>query len=180
MESTIVHHTCSAEGTPTDILHNAPFKSSYPLLGEGYYFWEDNIGRAHELGNKEYVNYVILEGKMNFIEGLFLDLCSRKHIHLFRMAVRELELLHGNNFRPSMSAIIEYLRQLSKFDPEVFPFKIIKFHFPYEEKPSVSHLDPTYVIFLSELDESILERFCIIYPKKYNEQTKEIKWKPIK
>lgn len=98
--STLNHqHTCKS-ATAAYLLKNAPFKSEkyfkhdlksgkkrtvLPFLGEGYYFWEENINEAHSWGVSHYKgNYAIVNYKNISIDVAFLlDLTDRRVINDF-------------------------------------------------------------------------------------------------
>lgn len=63
----------------------------YQFLGEGYYFWDNNIGRAHRWGKNHCNNrYLILEGDFVLSGDSFLDLVgSREDLMFFWMYMRE-------------------------------------------------------------------------------------------
>lgn len=56
----IGHHTCSQQGTISNIEKQGPFQSTYvaedkrqhKFLGTGYYFWDNNVNMAHAHGQK--------------------------------------------------------------------------------------------------------------------------------
>ncbi len=80
---TIGHHTCQ-KSTEVYLLTNAPFKSCrssendtvcYPYLGEGYYFWDNNLKSAEWWGKTHYNNsYSIIKIDLVLEGEDFLDL----------------------------------------------------------------------------------------------------------
>lgn len=88
-------HTCKSSHDAF-LKKNAPFKSvkiklqnsnkfKIPFLGEGFYFWEENLSAAHKWGKKHCKNdYKILEYiDLKIDKDDILDFLNRRHISYF-------------------------------------------------------------------------------------------------
>lgn len=129
------HHTCKTCVNDTVAKNQAPFKSVYnkrlgtePFLGEGYYFWDDNIEAAQWWGSTHYKgNYTILEYDFTLSGDCFLDLVgSRQDIKLL-LKLRQVLVEQG--FREedlSVSKCIGLLKEIEQKEPGVFPYTIIR------------------------------------------------------
>ncbi len=135
---TIGHHTCKNEGGVDYVLANGPFLSEYneqegkiPFLGEGYYFWDDNLDLAHHWGRVHYRSkYLVLEADLRFAQDEVLDLVGSRqdmrYLQEIRNALADRGLIEGDW---EMSKIITLLRQLeSQMGKEaaLFPFEAIR------------------------------------------------------
>jgi len=128
----IGHHTCFKKGGETTVLKEAPFPSKtdkeIPFLGEGYYFWDDNLDMAKFWGSRFYKNdYFVVEGIITTSKDIFLDLVgNRQDMKLFRNLMNDFKSKGFNAENWSIGAFIEFLKQLSKYDAKIFPYKIIR------------------------------------------------------
>ncbi len=138
MSSNIVvtkgHHTCSAFRNEAVAKERAPFKSccsegKSPFLGEGFYFWDDNIEIAHWWGKTHYNNkYTILQYDFTLEGDSFLDLVgSRQDIYIL-LGLRKKLIERGDVEEKdlSVSKCIELLKKIERNTPGVFPYTIIR------------------------------------------------------
>lgn len=141
-------HTCKT-GHDAYILQNAPFKAvkkkspnggpiKIPFLGEGYYFWEENIDAAIRWGKKHYDNkYSIVEYiDVNILDDELLNLTNRRNIQYFK----ELQAIYIQK-RPAcekwrLGTWIEFFKKLRDQNEVNFPFKYIRAdeHLPEKEE----------------------------------------------
>ena len=166
-------HTCK-DGHDAYLLQNAPFKAAIkkspngkikiPFLGEGYYFWEENIAAANRWGVKHYANkYRIVEYEnLTIPEDSMLDLTNRRHINYFK----ELQHIYIEK-RPActnwpIGVWIQFFKKLHLKNEVEFPFNNIKAdeHLPEKEKdeydrgktyfadglPYYTYLEPLYML----------------------------------
>lgn len=88
-----LYQTVSDRNNPDEVEERGPFPSKYrpedphsrPWLGNGYYFWDNLIRRAHWWGEKHCNNsYIICEACANIEEGKYWDLAGNmEHLHEF-------------------------------------------------------------------------------------------------
>lgn len=157
---TIGHHVCR-KATKAYLLKNAPFRSvfgkkdSASYLGDGFYFWDDNIERAHQWGKEHYKGYYsILEYPILLKGADYLDLVgSRQDLKMFAMLIDKVRKEQG---QISVSQCIAFLRKMEKVKPGVFPYKAIRvvdvrsrgnrFETFVEGKPGMFPINPCYII----------------------------------
>ena len=127
---TIGHHTCKY-CHPAYAKANAPFKSDPnngdAYLGQGFYFWDDNIEYARHWGRVHYDNhYTILGYDFELSGDQFLDLVgSRKDISYFHRLYDDIRKREQcKDF--GISKCIQILQIVEKEAPGVFPIKIIR------------------------------------------------------
>jgi hypothetical protein len=135
---TIGHHTCKRDGGAEQVLALAPFLAEYneaegkvPFLGEGYYFWDDNLDLAHHWGRVHYRNkYLILEADLTFAEKELLDLVgSRRDMRYLQDIRNELlqrGLMEGDWEVSKLVALLRHLQQSQPTGSEIFPFAAIR------------------------------------------------------
>lgn len=139
MKKVILHHTCKQDGGEDFVLENAPFlakddpaKKKYQFLGEGYYFWEDDVEQAHKWGKTHYKNcYFIVEFDCEIDEVYLLDLTSRegqKMISFYQKEIKERLSKIPNNKKSyqnwTLSQLIKFL--FSSKNGIKFEYKYIK------------------------------------------------------
>ena len=135
----ILHHTCSKKGGQEYVLKNFPFKSKhdpkkgyYPFLGTGFYFWDYNLDYAKVWGQSHYRNsFFVCESEVEIdheLDGFYLDLVgNRQHLKGFVELLEELNLVHTKGCQEiDLCYIIEYLRDIKKNCPDIFPYKVIR------------------------------------------------------
>lgn len=163
MFRTIGHHTCE-KGAKAYLELKAPFKSisskGGTYLGDGYYFWDNNIEKAHWWGRTHYnlKGYSILEYDLNIEDDKFLDLVGSREdlIHFKRLFVKFKENCHQ---KATISQCIEFFRKMEIKEPGTFPYDAIRvcdIHapkwqapVPFEQKKNgMLLLDPCYIICL--------------------------------
>lgn len=97
----------------------------YQFLGEGYYFWDYNIKRAHKWGRDHYEgDYKILEIPLVLSGDNFLDLVgSRKDVEILLKFMKELK-----NFVPidKFGAFMHGIQQMKKMNYNKWPYTIIR------------------------------------------------------
>ena len=91
------HHTCGQFVNDAVAIKRAPFKSicdqskrKDPFLGEGFYFWDDNIEAARWWGKSHYYGkYTILEYDFTLSGDHFLDLVGCRRDIRILLTLRE-------------------------------------------------------------------------------------------
>ncbi|MDM1535057.1 hypothetical protein [Myroides odoratimimus] len=170
-------HTCR-RGYPAYILHNAPFKSVtkkengktfIPFIGEGYYFWEQDLDNAKRWGEKKYgtTGYSILEVENWDINNeYFIDLINKNHLEFFKKLQKPYIEANEKAKNYSLGVWIELFKKA-----DVFPFKLIRSeeHFSsdklkregidqelikYSTEGYYTYLNPVYI--LCCIDKSII------------------------
>lgn len=100
-------------------------ETHFPFLGEGFYFWDDNINRAKLWGEQRYKGrYHIKEYHFELKGDSFLDLVgSRQDLFAFYTIARKIWARFG---KMPIGQTICFLQNLEKSTPGTFPFKIIR------------------------------------------------------
>lgn len=127
------HHTCRKCQKAYAIAH-APFKSCYdkqtknePYLGDGYYFWDDNLPLAEWWGRCHYQDsYTILEYDLDLFGDHFLDLVgSRQDFMYFQALVDRIRQQPDcENF--GVYKCIDLLLKIERSKQGTFPIRIIR------------------------------------------------------
>ncbi len=127
------HHTCE-KCQKAYAIANAPFKSCYnkltnnePYLGDGFYFWDDNLPLAEWWGKIHYNNsYTILEYDLDLFGDHFLDLVgSRQDFIYFQTLVDRIRQYPGcENF--GVCKCIKFLLEREKSKQGTFPIRIVR------------------------------------------------------
>ena len=132
---TKIQHTCQTKGGAEKVLKEAPFlakndpkKNKFQFLGEGYYFWDDNIEMANIWGKFHIKNdYFIVEMDLEFSSNECFDIVgNRKHQQLIFKAFELMKKRGYNKSHWQLSNIINFLKRLSKKDKKVFPFLMVR------------------------------------------------------
>lgn len=133
MKTYIGHHTCSQGGGYKKVLEDSPFLSQWPkedsddprqpYLGQGYYFWENDIEQAKKWGRQFYSGwYFILAANINTTDDNFLDLIGDKQlIGAFLTACNKLVSDGSIEKDFTMGEAIEYMKKA-----KIFPWQIIR------------------------------------------------------
>ncbi len=148
LKEIIAHHTCSASGGENHVLKNAPFKSEIkkdyiPFLGEGYYFWENNLELAKIYGNKRYNGkFFVLEFVLNINDERMLDLVgSREDILWFKNFIEKIK----KHFHLIKDKIEKKLGFLVKEDITVgFAIELMKILNVFENIDVIKAIDASY------------------------------------
>lgn len=169
---TIGHHTCSNKGGCTYVSQNAPFISYYdeeeektPFLGTGYYFWDNDLKRAHWWGRKHYKGeYCILETDLNISDELFFDLVgSRLHQQMLASLVVKFAYYGFERDNWTIGNFVEFLKEMEMSDyPGIFKYKAIRAadigpkpgliaRFNLKRRESYTDLEPRYIICIIDL-----------------------------
>lgn len=127
---TVGHHVCR-KGTKAYLQKNAPFRSvsgkndSALYLGDGFYFWDDNIERAHQWGKVHYKgDYSILEYPILLKGTDYLDLVgSRQDLKTFSMLMGKVRKRQSD---ATISQCITVLQKMEESKPGLFPYKAIR------------------------------------------------------
>lgn len=134
MKKVILHHTCKQDGGEDFVLENAPFlakdnhiQKKYLFLGEGYYFWEDDIEQAHKWGKTHYRDcYFIVEFDCEFDETYLLDLNDRSGQKYLLDIKQKLELFLQKKIENwSLSQLINFLLKGKELGID-FDYRIFK------------------------------------------------------
>ena len=128
-------HTCKLDGGLKNILKESPFlakhkpeKHKLQFLGEGYYFWDNNIEMAHIWGKQHCKNnYCIIELDLEITEKTCLDLVgNRKHQIFLVEMLNKLKEKGFDRKKWNISNCIEYLKSLRKHNKNIFPYNTIR------------------------------------------------------
>lgn len=180
----IGHHSCKKDGGEEYVLNEAPFISpkskdgNYPFLGEGYYFWDNNITLANIWGKHHYNgNYYIIESELNLSSDIFLDLVgNRIHMILIMELHKKLSEKYNKGKKWTLGTFIEFLKDLNKEEEYkgIFPYlasravdykrsSVKEFGFKFvEHKGNYTNLSPCLVICLYEKNDVILQTKILI------------------
>ena len=170
----IGHHTCDQEGTVQEIEEHGPFLSTHvddkanqhKFLGTGYYFWDNNIKRAHIYGQSTYRRrYYIFESKLDLDENQFLDLAGNRidMIHFQEIMEKLREAISGTKDW-TLAHFIEFLKKKGAFqyravralDINAIPAKGIKF---VADRENYTNLNPVFIVCLSDTGSDIVNTF---------------------
>jgi hypothetical protein len=185
---TIGHHTCNKSGGESYVVSEGPFKSvikkndkgkiSMPFLGEGYYYWDDNLDMAILWGRIRYKKgfYVILSD-LNLTPDVFLDLVGNRKQMKYLIKLMEQTKKSGlDKEKWTIGAFIEFVKVLRKYQKDVFPFEIIraidssidakeqqKVYYFVQGKPNYIDLQPRIAICLISKNDLYLRTKMITY-----------------
>jgi hypothetical protein len=182
---TIGHHACKLDGGANFVLTNAPFRSvknndgNFPFLGEGYYFWDNNVERAHIWGKQHYhKKYYILQCEIELKGDSFLDLVgNRSDMIQFLYLYHTLSARFNKGQEWYIGNFIEFLKKLHvrKEYRGVFPWKMIrvvdhiKTGHPKQnvirfvcKKGNFTDLSPVIVICIYEINDAIIRSKVLI------------------
>ena len=100
-------------------------KLKYQFLGEGYYFWDDNIRRALDWGTSHCNNkFLILETPLTLRGDHFLDLVgSRADLNLFMQAFEEIRIMNPNL---TIGIFCKTMQKMAKYQPDKWPYRIVR------------------------------------------------------
>ena len=170
----IGHHTCSSEGSISEIKNEGPFLSEHidedskkhKFLGTGYYFWDNNIGMAHSHGQKNYKRkYFIFEAELNLIDDLFLDLAGNRIDMLrFQEIMSKLSEIESSTQSWTLAHFIEFLKSKNKFpyrsiraiDTSINPKEVLKF---VPDRKNFINLNPIFIVCLLDKRSDIILSF---------------------
>ncbi|MBD5280523.1 MAG: hypothetical protein HDS35_08265 [Bacteroides sp.] len=97
----------------------------FQFLGSGFYFWDNNIGRAHDWGHSRCNGkYLILEIPLVLTGDHFLDLVgSREDLMVFMDVYEKMRKL-----KPGLKvgAFFHGMQTMARHKPDVWPFKTIR------------------------------------------------------
>lgn len=107
------------------MLGNGNGREKYQFLGEGYYFWDDNIERAHKWGKTRCEDkYLVLELPLVLQGNRFLDLVgSRQDL---RILVEALNAIRDRIPDLKLGAFFHMMQTMEKIEPGSWPFSIIR------------------------------------------------------
>lgn len=166
--------TQSAEGEVKDSNSN-----KLQFLGEGYYFWDNNLKRAHRWGKTHYDGkYLIMQIPLELKGNRFIDLVgSREDISIFCESFKE---MRKNIPGLTVGSFFFVMQKMEKYEHGSWPFTIIRalnlkknaeavpFNHLQDSKMS---LNPEIIICFYDRNE--LNLHCVSY---INQQDK--KWTP--
>ncbi|CAL2091385.1 conserved protein of unknown function [Tenacibaculum sp. 190524A02b] len=131
-------HTC-AKSQKAYLLERAPFsskikkgrnnKNRVPFLGEGYYFWEENIQAAHRWGSIHYKgNYSVIEFEnLSLNHNFLLDFLDRRSSSYFRELKKEYIQKNKKVFGSfKLGQWIEFFKKLNKEGKIIFRYKYFR------------------------------------------------------
>lgn len=177
---TIGHHACSNEGGRAHILKNAPFISSipivgqkgksFPFLGAGFYFWDNDLPQAKWWGQKQYpYNFVVLEAHLELTTTTCYDLVgNRNHMIDFQEKIKAFKAKFNKNWK--IGQLIELLKKEDIFNFEsiraqdYLPSRKQNKQYFVDGKSNFTDLEPSIIICVIRKDSSTLLSRKIIYP----------------
>lgn len=130
-------HTCD-KGVHAYILNKSAFRSIIrkrengkeylPFLGEGYYYWEENIEVAHNWGKRHYKsNYNIVQYKNCTIpQSDVLDFLNRRDLKYFKNLIEIYTKRRPESKKWFIANWIEFFKKLQRENLENFPFKYFR------------------------------------------------------
>lgn len=167
-------HTCK-KGQPAYILANAPFKAVakkdglgrifIPFLGEGYYFWEENLNAAEYWGARNYKSdHSIIEFVDCSIDSNdILNFIDRRDLNFF-VELRDIYIQKREESRKwNLGVWIEFFKKLNSKKEELFPY----YYFRAKEEISLEErekykLKPQKIKLSSEGYEVDLDPYIMI------------------
>lgn len=180
-------HTCK-KGQVAYILHNAAFKSVttplnngnkvIPFLGEGYYYWEENIAAAHRWGNHHYKGiYNIVEYEDCEIETEFLlDFLNRRDLQFFNELRNKYIQLRPKCAEWKIGVWIEFFKKLNTKSEEMFPFLFFRADENYPDEKENHQLKKKHLFgsggYYLYLDPLII--LCCIDKRKFIYKSKKL------
>ena len=168
------YHTLQDRGNPEEIELNGPqacYRSN-AWLGHGYYFWDTEIGWAHEWGKKDTENkdtgYMIFEAQLLIDEHTFDLFGNVAHQKIFTECAKGMKMQF--NEKIVVPEVIKYLKKYSSFrynsirasdDPNPLQFT-------YNNKRTEQlSLNKRVQICLIGKTNLILDSFKVIFPERY-------------
>ena len=95
------------------------------FLGEGYYFWDNNINRAHRWGKSHYQGkYLIMEVPLCLQGDCFLDLVGSREdlmefVEVLKEVLKEMPDLKIGSF-------FHMMQTMEKYEPGAWPYSVIR------------------------------------------------------
>lgn len=174
---TPLYQTLRDKGNVDEIENKGPFlcKKRGAWLGNGYYFWENNVGNAHWWGKNFKEGYIICRSYYIYDNKNFFDFMNPNHIEIFRVYVLELEKKY--NYRKlTVSFVLEFLKKQKNFAKykaiRCYPSKQDSENIMYfnENKNIKAFLDLRPPVQICVFDKSFLCQniYEIIYPETYS------------
>lgn len=165
-----IYQTVRDKNNPEEVEEKGPFLcSDNPWLGEGYYFWDDVLDRAHWWGIIHYDRqYMICQARADIENDKYLDLAGNmEQLKLFRKCYDEINKLHNGKVT-TVQFVIEKLRR-----DKNFPYQAIrvltegcggdeKVNFVENNRRSFLNYSPPMQICIYE--KSIVKDYHVIYP----------------
>ncbi|MDE5872128.1 MAG: hypothetical protein K2H22_09325 [Muribaculaceae bacterium] len=97
----------------------------FQFLGEGYYFWDDNINRAHKWGKTHYKDkYLIMEIPLSLQGNRFLDLVGSRADLMTLVDVLKETMKEIPNLK--LGAFFHMMQTMEKYEPGTWPYSIIR------------------------------------------------------
>lgn len=132
---TILQHTCLTKGGEKAVLKNSPFlatdnpsEKKYQFLGDGYYFWDNNIDLARIWGQVHCKNdFYIVEIDYEFTTDSCFDVVGNRSHQL--KVLKTLELMKKRGFKKdkwNLSNVIYFLKKLDHKKNGVFNYESIR------------------------------------------------------
>ncbi len=127
------HHTCK-KCQEAYVIAKAPFKSCYnklthnePYLGDGFYFWDDNLQLAEWWGKKHYRDkYTILEYDLDLHGDHFLDLVGSRQDFMYFQTLVDRIRQHPECKNFGVYKCINFLIKAEQSKQGTFPIRIIR------------------------------------------------------
>lgn len=168
-----LYQTLEDRCNPDEIENHGPFvcRRSDAWLGEGAYFWEDDLEQAYEWGNRYQNGFVICESEYDSDNKNYLDLTTNEHYKSMKKCQAMLEKKNKGG-KVFLSDIINFMK-----DDKRFTYKAIRFVFIKKDDDPIV-VSEKYGAFLYPPVESIQicvikngflrgDKYEIIYPPEY-------------
>lgn len=182
-------HTCRS-AHKAYIEHNSPFKSLkrkklngkgfiIPFLGEGYYFWEENINAAHDWGKRH------CKGKYNIVQyrdleiprNILLDFGNRRDLAYFNELRNKYIVRRPESEKWSISVWIEFFKKIKLIDNLHFPYNYFRAEENYPEAEKNAIIKEKHIFASGEQYYTYLSPLwilCILEKNSMKFATKEI------
>jgi hypothetical protein len=131
---TIGYHTVEDRENPDHVENNAPFLcvGALAFLGNGYYYWQDDIDLAHWWGQVHCgQEYMICESTIQCDDSVYCDLVGSpsdlRKISALRDTLKQEIMRFNKTDTVALGQIIEFCRRLhSTTKKGLFPWKVIR------------------------------------------------------
>ena len=182
---TFGYNTLEDRKNPEEVQNNGPFicTRANAWLGHGYYFWEQDLERAHDWGRIAYSkSYMICQADLNLpkILDLLGNIAHRKYFkELISYLQSNFDAFKGESKNIAIGHAIHFLRKINSrpkykgvFDydsvrAEDFPQKgSNKLPFAYG-RPETFDLNSRVQICVFNKDLGNISHYKLVYPKEY-------------
>lgn len=167
-----LYQTVKDKNNPDYVEESGPFLcSNDPWLGEGYYFWDNLLDRAHWWGMRHYQNkYMICQAYAVIDEAKYLDLAGNmSQLNIFRKCYDAINEAYSGKVQTISFVIAKLIKDNN------FPYQAIRVlsencggdeRIPYMNgyKSFFNFLPPMQICIY---EKSTIKDYHIIYPERY-------------